>query len=43
MADRMSDRLPPQDLDAEQATLGAMLMESVNCRRGHLAKQEAQA
>ena len=28
MADRMSDRLPPQDLDAEQATLGAMLMES---------------
>lgn len=26
--DRMSDRLPPQDLEAEQATLGAMLMES---------------
>ncbi|MGI5818870.1 MAG: replicative DNA helicase [Armatimonadota bacterium] len=25
--DRMSDRLPPQDLEAEQATLGAMLME----------------
>ncbi len=24
---RTSDRLPPQDLDAEQATLGAMLME----------------
>ena len=25
---RMSDRLPPQDLEAEQATLGAMLMEA---------------
>ncbi len=25
--DSMSDRLPPQDLEAEQATLGAMLME----------------
>lgn len=28
VTDRMSDRLPPQDLYAEQATLGAMLMES---------------
>ncbi|MEA3402633.1 MAG: replicative DNA helicase [Armatimonadota bacterium] len=26
--DRLSDRLPPQDLEAEQATLGAMLMEA---------------
>ncbi len=26
--DTMSDRLPPQDLEAEQATLGAMLMEA---------------
>ena len=26
--DRMSDRLPPQDLEAEQATLGSMLMEA---------------
>ena len=27
MTDSMADRMPPQDLEAEQATLGAMLME----------------
>ena len=28
MLDRLSDKLPPQDLEAEQATLGAMLVEA---------------
>ena len=39
--DRMSDRLPPQDLEAEQATLGAMLMEAGAVSRAMSIVEEA--
>lgn len=38
--DNMSDRLPPQDLEAEQATLGAMLMEQGAVSRAMSIVQE---
>lgn len=41
MTDRMTDRLPPQDLEAEQATLGAMLMESGAVRRARAILADA--
>ena len=34
MLDHLSDRLPPQDLEAEQATLGAMLVDAGAVSRG---------
>ena len=33
MQETMNDRTPPQDLDAEQATLGAMLLDGKACER----------
>jgi len=40
-ADMLADRLPPQDLDAEQATLGAILLEAGAAARAmSLVKEE---